>query len=523
VGHKTATWGWALGKTAVRLSARGELDAELTALVGAVYASHDGLAERARLLQRAALAAGDRQYAALARLIVADLDNRGGRQNEGIRTAHAELSATDDRVVVAKAHAVIAGGLWRLGDNAEAVKHAYEADRLLTEDDPLCLRVDHALILAAQVNDQRLGRVSQEEYRVAQRLADRLGQPDLIIANLNNWAWSCYRENDLTTALRLAGQMEEHSARIGHPMNTSCADTVARVLMADGQTERATHLLEDALTHAPSTDVDAVPACLITFAEIKRIEGDVPGALTLLERCRELTRRDGVPEMDAIALQLLATCHADLGNFECAYREMVEFHEAWTARRSEQSEALASVTQARFAIDEARRDRERFRELAERDALTGLWNRRRSDDHLAALLTVPPADRTPLSVAILDLDHFKRINDTFSHEAGDSVLRRIGDMLRLIVDPIGHAARHGGEEFVLFLDTDPVRALETCERLRAAVECHDWSEIAPGLHVTTSIGVTPLRPDDEARSVLARADAHLYAAKKAGRNQVRVG
>ncbi|MFF5082700.1 diguanylate cyclase [Actinoplanes sp. NPDC000266] len=507
-------------EVAVRRPARSDFEAELTALVGAVYASHDGLADRARELERVALAAGDRQYAALARLVVADLDNRGGRQNQGIRAAHAELGAAGDRLVVAKAHAVIAGGLWRLGDNAEAVKHAYEADRLLAEEDPLVLRVDHAVILAAQVNDQRLGRVSHEEYRVAQRLADLLGQPDLIIANLNNWAWSCYRENDQPMARRLARRMEEHSARAGHPMNTSCADTVARVLMADGQTGRATRILQDALAHAPSTDVDAVPACLITFAEIKRAEGDVPGALALLEQCRELTRRDEVPEMDAIALQLLATCHADLGNFERAYREMVEFHQAWTARRTEQSEALASVTQARFAIDEARRDRERFRELAERDALTGLWNRRRSDEHLATVLA---ADHAPMSVAILDLDHFKRVNDTFSHEAGDSVLRRVGDLLRGIVEPSGHAARHGGEEFVLYLDTGPARALEICERLRAAVECHDWSEIAPGLRVTTSIGLTPLRPGDDARTVLARADAHLYAAKEGGRNQVRAG
>ncbi|SNY32715.1 GGDEF domain-containing protein [Paractinoplanes atraurantiacus] len=504
-------------EAAVRLPARNGFEEELTALVGAVYASHAGLADRARALEQRALAAGDRQYAALARLVVADVDNRGGRQNQGIKAAHAELSAAGDRLVVAKAHAVIAGGLWRLGDNAEAVKHAYEADRLLTEDDPLGLRVDHAVILAAQVNDQRLGRVSHEEYRVAQRLADRLGHPDLITANLNNWAWSCFRENDQPTARRLARQMQEHSARSGHPLNTSCADTVARVLMADGQISLATRILEDALAHAPSTDVDAVPACLITFAEIKRAEGDVPGALALLERCRELTRRDDVPEMDAIALQLLATCHADLGNFESAYREMVEFHQAWTVRRTEQSEALASVTQARFAIDEARRDRERFRELAERDALTGLWNRRRSDEHLAAALA---AGVSPMSVAILDLDHFKRVNDTFSHEAGDSVLRRVGDMLRAIVEPHGHAARHGGEEFVLFLSLDPARALTICEQVRAAVAAYDWSGIAAGLRVTTSIGLTALRPGDDARTALARADAHLYAAKENGRDQV---
>jgi diguanylate cyclase (GGDEF)-like protein len=511
-----------VGDTAVRLPAHSSLEDELTTLIGLVYASHEGLAPRVRAFGRAAQAAGDARHVALSRLLLADIDNRSGRREEGIRAAHAALGNTD-RVVVAHAHAVIAGGLWRLGDNSEAVEHGYEADRLLVEGDPLCLRVDHACILAAQVNGQRLGRSSQEEFRVAQRLADRLGNADLIIANLNNWAWTCYSDDDLAGALRLVARMEQESERAGRPLNTSAADTIARVLMADGQIERATLLLEQALVHAPSTDVDAVPACLITLAEIRHAEGDVTGAVEVLVGCRELTRREGVPEMDAVALQLLSTYHAELGEFEVAYREMVEFHQAWTVRRSEQSEALASVTHARYAIDEAQRDRERYREMAERDALTGLWNRRRSDDHLATLLMAPPAERAPMSVAILDLDHFKRINDTYSHEVGDSVLRRIGDILRATVEPVGHAVRHGGEEFVLFLDADAEGAVAICERVRRAVQGHEWSAVVPGLTVTTSVGVTSMRAEDDARTVLARADANLYLAKFGGRNQVQAG
>ncbi|MET0423349.1 MAG: diguanylate cyclase [Actinoplanes sp.] len=511
-----------MGDTAVRLPVQGGLEDELTVLLGSVYASHEGLAPRVRAFGRAAQAAGDARHVALSRLVLADIDNRSGRREEGIRAAHAALGNAD-RIVVSHAHAVIAGGLWRLGDNSEAVEHAYEADRLLIEGDPLGLRVDHACILAAQVNDQRLGRRSYDEFRAAQRLADRLGNIDLIIANLNNWAWAYYSDDDQVNALRLAARMELESSRAGYPMNTSSADTVARVLMADGQVERATRILEEALVHAPSTDVDAVPACLITLAEIRHAEGDVPAAIEVLVGCRELTAREGVPEMDAIALRLLSTYHAELGEFEVAYREMVEFHEAWTVRRSEQSEALASVTHARYAIDEAQRDRERYREMAERDALTGLWNRRRSDDHLATLLMAPAAERAPMSVAILDLDHFKRINDTYSHEVGDSVLRRIGDILRATVEPVGHAVRHGGEEFVLFLEADADAAVELCERVRLAVQRHEWSEIVPGLGVTTSVGVTAMRDEDDARTVLARADANLYLAKFGGRNQVQSG
>jgi diguanylate cyclase (GGDEF)-like protein len=512
-----------LADTAVHPSAAGLLGDELTGLIAAAYASHEGLPARARAFERAALDAGDTRHAELARLVLADVDNRSGRRAEGIRTAYAVLSSSQDRLVVAHAHAVIAGGLWRLGDNAEAVKHAYKADRLLVEGDPLGLRVDHAIIFALQVNDQRMAKASYEEYRMAQALAERLGNPDLIVANLNNWAWSGYLNDELDIALALVRRILDYSRLIAQPVNTSVADTIARVFSVDGQHERAIGVLEDALVHSPSTDVDAVPACLITYAEIRLAQGDVRAAVDLLDRCREITQRDQVADQDAIALRLLATCHAQLGDFEAAYREMVDFHEAWTVRRSEQSEVLASVTHARFALDEARRDSERFRELAERDALTGLWNRRRSDDHLAALLTAPARDRGPLSVAILDLDHFKQINDTFSHAVGDDVLRVVAGILTDLVAPVGHAARHGGEEFLLLMTTPGDAGRQICEQIRRAVEGHDWSGVAPGLRVTTSVGMTQLRGTDDGQSVLARADARLYAAKFGGRNRVEVG
>ena len=512
--------GWVLVDTAVRASADAHLADELSALIAGVYASHDGLTDRVRAFERAAAEAGDERHATLGRLIRADIDNRNGRWAEGLQTAYALLQASRDPVVIAHAHAVLAGGLWRLGDNAEAVEHAFQADRLLTESDPLSLRVDHAIIFAVQVNDQRLGKASEEEYRFAQALAERLGQPDLVIANLNNWAWACMENGDLAAALSLAQRMLAHADASGGLLNTSCVDTVARILMADGQHQQAAAILRAALIAAPSTDRDGVPSCLVALAEVNRTEGDLAAAIDLLDRCRAITRQNGLAEMDAVALRLLATCHAETGDFESAYREMVEFQDAWTVRRTEQSEALASVTHARFAVDEARRNSEHFRELAERDPLTGMWNRRRCDAHLAARLEVPAGGRAPFSVAILDLDHFKLINDNHSHAVGDDVLRQVASLLRQVVEPVGYSGRHGGEEFVLFLDADGPGAALVCERLRRVIAEHPWSDLVPGLRVTTSVGVTALRPEDDSRSVVARADSYLYAAKNSGRNRV---
>ncbi|AGZ42002.1 tetratricopeptide repeat-containing diguanylate cyclase [Actinoplanes friuliensis] len=492
---------------------RPEVAATVESLIADIYVRHDGLAGRAAELVATATAAGDRRHADLGRLILAELDNRSGRVDEGVRRARDILRSTDDRLVVAHAHAVIAGGLWRVGDNAAAVRHAYPANRMLEDGDPPALRADHAIILALQVNDQRIGGVSHAEFRAAQELADATGVPALILANLNNWAWCAYTHGDLDAAAELVQRMRAHSGSTGEPLNASCADTVARILLETGRPREATVVIEAAIAGAAPTDSDAIPAALITLADIQRRDGNIGTAMRTLEACREIAARDLLPDVDALALRMLAGCHAELGDFQAAYQDMVDFHEAWTVRRSEQSDVAARVAHAQFAVDEAHRNTERFRDLAERDALTGLWNRRRSDAELDTMLG---AGR-PAAVALLDLDHFKQVNDTYAHAVGDLVLCRVAEILQTVA---GHAGRHGGEEFILILDADPRTAAQTCEAVRAAVAGHDWQAVAPGLRVTTSIGLTTVRPGDDARSVVRRADEHLYAAKHSGRDQV---
>jgi diguanylate cyclase (GGDEF)-like protein len=154
--------------------------------------------------------------------------------------------------------------------------------------------------------------------------------------------------------------------------------------------------------------------------------------------------------------------------------------------------------------------------MAERDPLTGLWNRRRSDAELATVL----GTGRRACVALLDLDHFKQVNDTFSHAVGDDVLRRVADLLR---GAAGHAGRQGGEEFLLLLPGGLDEATRACEAIRQTLERYAWQTVAAGLRVTASIGVTELRPGEDANTGVSRADDLLYAAKHAGRNRVAVG
>lgn len=172
-----------------------------------------------------------------------------------------------------------------------------------------------------------------------------------------------------------------------------------------------------------------------------------------------------------------------------------------------------------FAIRQIGRMR-RLRVLALTDELTGVANRRRIELVAAEALARARADGQPLSLIALDVDYFKRINDTFGHLTGDAVLVRVAAACQQALRQNDALGRTGGEEFLVVLpDTALDAAVQVGERLRANVEALRWGEVAPELRVTASLGLAQLRADDaDLRDVLRRADAALLRAKAAGRN-----
>ncbi len=191
-----------------------------------------------------------------------------------------------------------------------------------------------------------------------------------------------------------------------------------------------------------------------------------------------------------------------------------------------QSEQFITRVEAEHSRREVERQRERAQSLeadTRRDPLTGLGNRRAVDHLLPALLKDTAAAGRPMTLAILDLDHFKQINDRHGHRVGDRVLLAVAQLLRQCVRQADLVARIGGEEFLAVLpDADETRAKEVCERIRLHVAGHDWAAVTPGLAVTLSAGFASAPPYDEA--VLAtRADQALYRAKALGRDRVEAG
>lgn len=163
----------------------------------------------------------------------------------------------------------------------------------------------------------------------------------------------------------------------------------------------------------------------------------------------------------------------------------------------------------------------RIEELAELDELTGSFNRRCIMRMLDEEIARARRTNAPCSIALIDLDWFKRINDAYGHPTGDEVLRTFAITVFANIRNIDRFGRYGGEEFLLILpDTPDDAATHSLDRLRAITSDLDWSVFSPGMQVTLSAGVATLKPEETADTFLARADSALYAAKARGRNRI---
>lgn len=163
---------------------------------------------------------------------------------------------------------------------------------------------------------------------------------------------------------------------------------------------------------------------------------------------------------------------------------------------------------------------ERVNYMAITDALTGLFNRRHFRVVLTSEYERAKRYRTPFSLVMIDIDHFKKINDTFGHDVGDAVLKEVSDIFLKNVREIDTASRYGGEEFIIILpNTDKAHSLIVAERIRQQIENHEFDKV--GRRISVSIGVSGM-PDAEAENeekLIRCADFAMYRAKQLGRNR----
>ncbi len=271
-----------------------------------------------------------------------------------------------------------------------------------------------------------------------------------------------------------------------------------------------------------------------TLVSLKRYEE----ALVPLQHAHALASINGNVETLMFACLYLSKAHEHLRAFEPAldfHKRYHSLHQQFTAERAQRNARLADIRyetkKLRMLLDtEAVRTAEIARsfealqqqttlltEAANTDPLTGLGNRRR----LEAVLDAVDAAGEGYALAVLDVDHFKAINDTHSHIIGDRVLIGLGGLIKGSLRGVDLAVRFGGEEFVVLMaGVTCSQAKRACERMRLKVARHDWSAVAAGLTVTVSIGIGVSVEGHDARDILEIADRNLYRAKQGGRNRV---
>jgi len=375
--------------------------------------------------------------------------------------------------------------------------------------------------------------------REAELGASLLEQAVYLAADLGNPAAEAYYRLDLGFAyFKLAEEVAEHDpdaatrhreTGIGH--SAAAASLAAEA--GDGWTLR-TALVNGAEVLALLGRVDAALSRLARVAELEddpgpslRIHyrytlgvvlhqaGDLVAAQAACSEALELADETSQIDHQVNAAQHLADIYEALGDDAAALTLQKRYHALYVRQSGESARRRARVEEIRSETARLRQRAAILTSQALSDPLTGIANRRSFDLMLNRLAG------TPIALAVLDLDHFKAVNDRYSHITGDVVLQRIARIMVEQLGPHGHCARLGGEEFALiFPNASDLTAAAFCEGIRAAVSGADWSDLAPELAVTVSIGLAVGTGDEPSADLLQLADSRLYAAKSAGRDRV---
>jgi two-component system cell cycle response regulator len=347
-------------------------------------------------------------------------------------------------------------------------------------------------------------------------------------------------EAHLTRALALANE----ARLLAQAANDRWSERLALCNLAEyylciGQNENAASVLESWDGLRGGGGVRSRIYYLFARGKLQIAEGEKDAAIETLRECATLAAETGDLEIGVPCCRYLADALASAGRFDDALQWHREFHARYVRKSTETSLIRSRVAaiqyetrqlQARVETERSRADglEQMNRALAQEatllmnasmeDVLTGLPNRRGLE---RALLDVAAKGGHDYAFAMMDIDHFKRVNDTFSHALGDEVLRQVALLLRITTRETDLLFRYGGEEFVLLMEgTDVLLAAKICRRISQAIRSWGWGQIHPNLQITLSIGVALAEEARTPVEVMAVADQRLYQAKNAGRDRI---
>ncbi len=334
---------------------------------------------------------------------------------------------------------------------------------------------------------------------------------------------SLVRLKMLTDELRSRAETSERMGLLERDLQEAMASTPGNIMLVDDK-ENSVARLTGALNERHNVSVYRDPQAALFDAAEKDWEllivslslQDYDG-LRLCSQLRSLERTRNLPILIIVEphdnARLLRGLDMGINDY--------------LMRPVDKNELLARVytqLKRRRYTEQLRENVQQSMQMAVTDPLTGLYNRRYMETHLATLLDQTTNRGKSVSILVIDIDYFKAVNDSHGHDIGDQVLQEFAERIRSNIRTIDMACRFGGEEFVLVMpDTDMSLAYKIGERLRQIIASAPFDVVTdePALDITISIGISSLHgPDDTPDDILKRADQALYRAKRDGRNRV---
>ncbi len=427
-----------------------------------------------------------------------------------------------------------------LGDRAQALEfHQRElewAQKLDSEDDLFTAYHDLGVYFAGEGDPAR-------ELAYYQKARAYVGSDNSREAFLQlNLSYYYSAKGQLDEAQAYAeGALELARTRGTTRLIRYSLEAIAGILLRRKDYRGALEVYQDILRL--SEEMHESPGALfLAIAEIHLAADNSEEAQAELERALILLETDSDKRALTQCHQLLYTLHKQQRAFGSALLHLEKFHAYYEATFNEASEMRVRALDVVHRMDALRQESERLqrqnqelgahlhelqrlheqvRELSVRDPLTGLYNRRYLYEQSEVLFNLAERQWQPISVAMIDIDYFKEVNDSYGHMVGDEVLRRIADVLKQTLRAADLIARYGGEEFaVVMSDTELASAVATCERLCYTLSEHDWSDVRVGLKLTVSIGIVSAVGGAVGETLFSLADEQLYLAKRSGRNRV---
>jgi diguanylate cyclase (GGDEF)-like protein len=472
-----------------------------------------------------------------------------------------------DEVRQGKALGNIGNAYERMGDHAKALEYHFQSLRCFGSDE---CRLEQSFVLnnianvyVALEDFHAAIYYHQESLNLKQSLDNKWGE-GVSLQNLG----SCYlhlhaldkAESYLQKSLLIAKEVDDKEGQ------AICLNELGTIALKRSAFQKAHSYYQGSLVISESLgDRYNQIQSRLNLAKVQRYV-DLSAALASASTALKLAQETKTKRFIVQAHEVLADLYEEQGDFFQTSFHLREHHRLEREVFSEQSQQKLQSLRLQFGLEQAEKEKEIYRlkhvELAKayealtalnaslqkankqkekllktlakqkkllehqstHDALTGLYNRRYFDKEMLQAYRRALRYNHPLSLVIADIDNFKKINDRFSHQVGDEVLKTIAKLLLRNSRETDVIARYGGEEFALLLtNTSGEDALKVCEKVRRLVEHYAWHKIHPNLTVTLSMGLFDDTKVGAVEEMMNQADKRLYKAKHHGKNQVVAG